>query len=128
ALAVLRDDVAVREERARVVDDLALILGVTEIQRDARDARPHALERRFDAFSQAPVQQQILGRIARQRELRERDEFAAERIARVRRGLEHLTRVLVDAADAGVELRERDFHGEKGSDTKKVSDTIFRSS
>src|SRR5690606_10748954 len=48
------------------------------------------------------------------------------------RGVEHLSGVLVDTADPGVDLRERDLHDvrcRRMSDTilcrKRVSDTIF---
>src|SRR5690606_866969 len=110
ALTVLRDDLPVRDQRGRVVDELALILGIAEHDADAGDVRAHALERRLDAVPEAPVKQQILRRVARQRELWEQNELGAELVARARGGVEHLVRVLVDAADAGIELRERDLH------------------
>src|SRR5690606_23963251 len=56
ALAGLRADVAVRDRRAGVIDELALILGVAEIHREAGDLRAHALAGRLDAVAQPPVQ------------------------------------------------------------------------
>ena len=73
----------------------------------------HLLERRFDAAAQPAVQQQVLGRIAAERQLGEQDEVAAELVARSRGAVEHLLGVRVDRTDARVQLRETDLHSKR---------------
>ena len=68
------------------------------------------------------LQQQVLRRIARERELREHHELAA-RIARPGDPVAHLRGIALEVADRRVDLRERDSqelirHGSKYGETR----------
>ncbi len=109
-LAVIAEDLAVADQRRAVVDRVADVLRIAEIDGDAAHAVADFRKPGLDSCTQAPMQQQILGRIAAERELGEQHEVAAVLVARTRRVLDHLVRVRVDRADARVQLRETDPH------------------
>ena len=108
-LAVIREHLAVAQERGAVVDRVALVLGVADVDGDAAHRVADLRERRLDAAAQPAVQQQVLGRIAAERELGEQHEIAALR-ARALGVVQYFAGVRVDCADARVDLGEPDLH------------------
>ena len=108
ALAVDAADLAVGEDVAGVVE-----VGV-EVRRadergDAARARGERGDRPARGADERGPQQQILGRVAGDGELREEDEVGAGG-ARLGEGAAIRSRVAVDVADDGVHLGERESH------------------
>ena len=121
-VAVLVEDSVVREE-ALVVDGLHLALGangagVEEVAREVRKAhqrrdsrglggdRLEGLRRRAD---ESGAEQQVLGRVAGDGELRKEDEVGAG-LPGLPEALHDALAVAVQVADHGVDLREREPH------------------
>jgi hypothetical protein len=105
-LAVIRGEPPVAEERRGVEDIQAAVFGVSDVHADTVHAAPHGIETGIDLTPQAAMEQQILGWIAGQRELRKRDEVGRERSSRVLRRLDDPGRIALDVAYEQVELRE----------------------
>jgi hypothetical protein len=103
-LAVPRDDLLVIEERGGIVDRRAVVLRKAHVGGDALDALSQALERGLDPQPHAAMEQQILGRIAAQGQLREDHEVAVELVARTCGSLEHSLGIGADRTDVGVDL------------------------
>ena len=71
----------------------------------------HALQTHLDLAPEPAMKQQIFGRIARQRELRKKNQVGPELRARPPRRGDHTRRVTVHIANQQVELRECNFEG-----------------
>ena len=76
-------------------------------------ARGELVERVGGRVEEAVLQQQVLGRVAGQRQLGEHDELGAG-VAGALGPVGDLGRVAVEVADGGVRLRERDAKGMAG--------------
>ena len=112
-LAVARLQRAVGEDRGRVVDVLGA-LGVADDRDDAGRGGGEAVQRRARVGEEVLLEQQVLGRVARQRELREAHELRAG-VARLARSARDPRLVAGDVADDGVELGERDAQRRRSS-------------
>ena len=102
---------AVRQHREGVVD-VARPLGIAHERHDPlgllRDVRQRLLAR----LQEVLLEQQVLGRIARQRELGEEDELGAA-VARRRDAVAQQAGVALDVAHPHVDLGERDAERRK---------------
>ena len=107
--AVIREHLAVAHESRAVVDGVALILGIADVRGDAADLVANQSERSLYAAAQAAMQQEILGRIAAERELREQHELAPHGTGALG-VVENFAGVRVDCTDARVDLGEPDLH------------------
>ena len=104
ALAVHGLDLAVRADRAGVEEVAVVVRVPDECDDPARLAR-QTLERLLRRAHEAGAQQQILGRIARDRELGEEQEVDAEPFG-FDDPLHHPLAVAVEVADDGVDLSQ----------------------
>jgi hypothetical protein len=108
-LLAVDDGRAVRPQQdGAVVDGVAVVLGIADEDGHAVQALAEALERLGDVAREAAVEQQVLGRIAAQRELREHDEVRAQGVVRAPAELQHVRDVGLDVADDGVGLGDGD--------------------
>ena len=107
-LAIVGERLAIADQRRRVVDVRAGVLGVADHDADPAGFCSHALERGGDLLTQAVVKQQILGRIAAEREFRKQNQIGFESVAGFSRRVDHALRVAGDIADEQIELSERD--------------------
>jgi hypothetical protein len=103
------EHLAVAQHRRAVVDRVALVLGITDVGRDTADLVANESERRLDAAAKPAMQQQVLGRVAAERELREQHEVTPHASGAFR-AVQYLPSVRVDCADARVDLGEPDLH------------------
>ena len=97
---------AVVEHGGRVVDVVALVDEPDDRGEPTRRTR-HLVERPQVGLDERALEEQVLGRITDDRELRERDEAAAE-CARMLHALDDFSHVAVEVPDRGVDLREPD--------------------
>ncbi len=100
--------VAVRAHRARVVE-VGLEVGEADEGDDVLRRRGDLLERLRGRADEPGPQEQILRRIARDRELGEEDQVGAL-VAGLGEAREDQVAVAVEVADDGVDLRERQSH------------------
>ena len=121
-LAVRRDDVAVGDHGERVVDVLRA-LRVADHGDDALDVARDRVERLLGGEQEVLLEQQVLGRIARQHQLREQHQLGAG-FARPRDVLAHEPRVALEVADRRVDLRER--KGERCERAGQGADSVKR--
>jgi len=105
-LAVDRLDGAVRADREGVVDVLGALGEADEGDEVAR-LGGEVLERRARVAQEVLLEQQVLGRVAGDRHLREDHELRA-RVARVAQRRLHRVRVALEIADPGVHLGQRE--------------------
>ena len=105
-LAVDRGDLAVGEHRGRVVDVVGA-LGEADECDDAARLGGEILERGADLVEEGGLEQQVLGRVAADRELRKHDQRRSL-LASGGRLLRDLAGVARDVTDGGVDLGERD--------------------
>ncbi len=105
-LAVVGVDAAAAHQRRGVEDLAALVLRVAEHQVDRRRVAAQPLDGRLHLAPEAGVEQQVLGRIAGERELGQQHEVDAGLGPGPRRR-QHARGVAVDIADEQVVLREQ---------------------
>ena len=105
-LAVARDAGAVAQPRRAVVDRVGGVLRVADQEIDAARRIREAREALLDAAAEPAVEQQVLGRIARQRELG-RDQERRALLLRLGDPRDDAVRVARRVADGGVDLSER---------------------
>ena len=108
-LAVVRLHRSVGEDRGGVVDVQAA-LGVADDRDDAGRVLRDALDRRARVGEEVLLQQQVLGRVAGDRQLGEEDHLGS-RAARAAQAVADLRLVAGDVADDGVDLGQRDAQG-----------------
>jgi hypothetical protein len=105
-LAVDRRNLAIGEHGERVVDVLRA-LGEADHGDDLPRVGRDLAHRRLGLQQEVLLEQQVLGRVAGQHELREEDELGA-RVARAGDLLAHEPHVAVEVADARIDLRQRE--------------------
>ena len=112
ALVVARRDDAVDEQQRAVLDAVAVEPRAADQQRHV-DRRGERLGGRAAVGEEAAAEEQILGRIARDRELGREDEIGSL-VAGARRGVDEPRAIGVERADCEVELGECDpGHGRR---------------
>jgi len=107
-LVVAGDQLAIADHAGRVIEPVTLAPRITEHRDDAAAGRHYHLQSALDAGLQRRPQQQILGRIADQRQLGEHGDLGTVPIAGGAQRGDDLLRIPRDIADQGVELRQRD--------------------
>ncbi len=105
-LAVVRERLTLSNEDRRIEDALGGVLGIADENCNPVSFRAYALDRRGDLPAQALVKQQVLRRIAAQRELGEEHDIGVEPLARVHRRVENTLCVAGDISDKKIELRQ----------------------
>ena len=86
-------------------------LGKTDDDGDAVDLSRQPLQGVFHGGQKIPAQNQILGRIAGQRQLREHHRVRAQPVARLPRRLQHPARIAGHVADEKIQLGNGDAKG-----------------
>ena len=109
-----------RIKRRRVVDAVAGVLGIADHDADPARLCSHPFQRRGDLPAQAVVKQQILGRIAAQREFGKQHQIGFEPVASFGRRVDDALSVAGDIADEQIELSECDAEGGRASDARAL--------
>ncbi len=83
---------------------LARVLGIAQHERDTTDGLGHPGQRCGDAVPHATVQQQVLGRIAAQGQLRKQNQGAIQLVPRPAGSRHHLVRIGIDGTNMEIQL------------------------
>ena len=121
-LAVDRVHGAVGEHGERVVDVLGA-LGEADQRDDPLGRGRDVGERLLGGLQEVLLEQQVLGRVAGERELGEQHQLGAG-VARAGDVLAHQARVALEVADARVDLRERER--QRGEQSGHAADSVKR--
>jgi hypothetical protein len=103
-LVVVREQLAVANQRSGVVDDVIGVVGIADHHRHAIHFAAYALQRRCYLALHSFVEQQVFRRIARQRQLREEHKIRLQPVASFRSSIDHALRVAADVADEQIQL------------------------
>ncbi len=98
----------VLEQRDRVEDRRAAVFGIADQDADAARRLAHPRELFLDLVAKAAMEQQVFGRISRQREFRQHEQVDAGLRARLCDQVEHAAGIARDVADQEIGLRQRD--------------------
>ncbi len=82
-LAVVREHLAVLQDRAGVIDMAVCVFGKPNQDRDARNFIANLTEAGIDGMAQAAVEQQVFGRVPADGEFRKDDDIGAAGVARL---------------------------------------------
>src|SRR5210317_163381 len=124
-LAIARDDLAIQQHGAGIVDLPVVVFRKPEENGDAKDLVPHPGNCGLDIVAQAGMKQQVLGWIPANAQFREYDDIGAVRIARALRMLDDLRRVPRDIANDEIDLGERNFDGVGHSGSSSGADDLL---
>jgi hypothetical protein len=110
-LAVRADHHAVRDHRRRVEAPALARQGVADHDlhlRILQQLRAQFLQGRVGRCVECPAQQQVFGRVTRQRQFRSEQDMRPGG-SRASRGVEDLPAVALEVADGAIQLRDRDL-------------------